>query len=225
MTIKQIPSQDRPRERLKEKGADALAANELLAVLLGSGTKGHSVLELSQTILSEFGSVRAVSEATLEELQQIKGLGEAKAIQLKAALALGKRAYGQPYQSRYKIQTPAHAYHYIKDDFLGEKREHLIVILLDIKGYVIKKHVVSIGILSNTLIHPREVFYPAIRHKAASLVLVHNHPSGDPTPSKEDLEVTESLIEAGKLMGIPIQDHIIIGSRGFVSLREVGLFR
>lgn len=224
MTVKELPPGERPRERLIEKGADALAANELLAVLLGSGTKGNSVMQLSQEILSEFGGLKAVSEATLEELQKIKGLGQAKAIQLKAALTLGKRAYGNRYRSRYKIQTPSHAYNYVKDDFLGEKREHLVVILLDIKGYVIKKHVVSIGILSNTLIHPREVFYPAIRHQSASLVLVHNHPSGDPTPSKEDLSVTESLIEAGKLMGIPIQDHIIIGDKGFVSLREVGIF-
>lgn len=224
MSLKTLPDQEKPRERLQQLGADALSSTELLAIILGSGTKGYSVLDLSKDLLTRFGSLRNLAEASVEELKLIKGLGQAKAIQLKAALTFGKRAYNPSYQSRYKVQTPDHAYHYLKDSFVNEKREVLLSLLLDVKGYVIAKKIVSIGTLSQTLIHPREVFYDAIRHKASSLVIAHNHPSGDPTPSKEDIEMTQQLIKAGELMGIPLQDHLIIGAKSFVSLREVGLF-
>lgn len=224
MSLKALPNEEKPRERLQHLGADALSSFELLAIILGSGTKGNSVLDLSKNLLSQFGSLRNLAEASIEELTQIKGLGLAKAVKLKAALTFGKRAYNPGYQSRYKVQTPEHAYHYLKDSFANEKREVLVSLLLDVKGYVITKKIVSIGTLSQTLIHPREVFYDAIRHKASSLVIAHNHPSGDPTPSKEDIEMTEQLIKAGELMGIPLQDHLIVGAKTFVSLREVGIF-
>lgn len=223
MTIKQLPDCERPRERLQRLGEEALSTTELLAIILGSGTKGVSVLQLAENILKYFGTLKKLSVSTVEELLQIKGLGKAKAIQLKAALTFGVRATHPGYQSKCKILTPEHAYHYVKDELVRESREILQLLLLDVKGYLIAKKTVSIGTLSQTLIHPREVFFEAIRHKAASMIIAHNHPSGDPTPSKEDLELTESLINAGRLMGIPVQDHIIIGARTFVSLREVGV--
>jgi DNA repair protein RadC len=225
MTIHSLPAHDKPRERLQALGADALSSSELIAIILGSGTKGSSVLQLSQEIIAHFGSLPKLIQATVEELQQIRGLGTAKAIQLKAALTLGKRAFNTGYLSRCKIQTPEHAYRYVKDDLQHETREILLSVLLDTKGTVIAKQIISIGTLSNTLVHPREVFYFAIRHKAASLVLAHNHPSGDPTPSQADIEMTSALIKAGELLGIPLQDHLIVGARTFVSLREVGVFQ
>lgn len=224
MTIKTLPDQEKPRERLQLNGAEALSSSELLAIILGSGTKGYSVFELSKDLISQFGGLRNLAEASIEELKQIKGLGQAKAIQLKAALTLGKRAYNPSYQSRYKVQTPEHAYHYLKDSLINETREVLVSLLLDVKGYVIAKKIVSVGTLTHTLVHPREVFYDAIRHKASSLVIAHNHPRGDPTPSNEDIVMTRQLIKAGELMGIPLQDHLIIGAKTFISLRETGLF-
>lgn len=224
MTIKSLPDQDKPRERLRRLGADALSSTELLAVILGCGTRGFSVLELSKELVSHFGGLRNLAEATIEELLQIKGLGVAQAIKLKAAFSIGKRAYHPTQRRRYRVQSPEHAYHYVKDSLANETKEVLVSLLLDTKGYVITQKIVSIGTLSHTLAHPREVFFDAVRHKAASLVLAHNHPSGDPTPSKHDLEMTGQLIKAGELMGIPLQDHLIIGSRSFVSLREAGVF-
>ncbi len=225
MTIKQLPDTERPRERMQQLGADALSSTELLAIILGSGTRGTSVLQLAENILKQFGTLRKLAAATIEELLQIRGLGKAKAIQLKAAVTFGVRANNPGYRFRYRVLNPQHVYYYVKDELAHESREILQLLLLDIKGYLIVKKTVSIGTLSQTLIHPREVFYEAIRHKAASLIIVHNHPSGDPTPSKEDLELTENLIQAGRLMGIPVQDHIIVGARTFVSLREVGIFK
>jgi len=220
--IKNIPEDDRPRERLLRYGPEAMSTSELIAVILGSGMKGVPILQLAQDIVSHFGSLEKLAEATIEEFCQIKGLGKAKAIQLKAAISLGMRANKASKVQRYKIQNPDHAYHLIKDQLEKEKSEHFIVILQDVKGYVINFHTVAIGTLSNSLIHPREVFYPAIRHKAASIVLAHNHPSGDPTPSKEDIETTRRLVEAGSMMSIPINDHIIIGKGCFISIRQEG---
>jgi DNA repair protein RadC len=180
------------------------------------------VLQLAQEIVMRFGSLRRLSEATIEELCQIKGLGSAKAIQLKASLNLGLRASRQSPVNKHKIENPTQAYNLVKDELEMEKRELFLVILQDVKGFVIAHQIVSIGTLSKTLVHPREVFYPAVRHKAASVILVHNHPSGDPTPSNEDFDVTQKLIDVGKLMGIPVNDHLIIGDQSFVSLRQRG---
>lgn len=221
--IHHIPESDRPRERLLKYGPEAMATAELLAVILGSGIKGISVLQLAQNIVTRFSTLKRLSEATVEEFCQIKGLGRAKAIQLRASLSLGMRASRKVLSSKYKIKGPTQAYHLVKDELQNEKREMLVIILQDVKGYVINHQVVSIGTLSHALIHPREIFYPAVRHKAASLILVHNHPSGDPDPSKEDFEATNHLIEVGKLMGIPINDHLIIGENSFVSLRQKGV--
>lgn len=221
-SIWSLPEQERPRERLHRLGAETLSTTELIAILLGSGTQGQPVLQLAHAILARFGSIQAISEATIAELCQIKGLGNAKAVQLKAAFNLGVRLSKQVLSPKYRIEHPVHAYNLVKDALANEKREIFIVLLLDTKGCVITQEIVSIGTLSETLIHPREVFYPAVRHKAASLILVHNHPSGDPTPSKEDYEITRVLVNAGNMMSMAVQDHLIIGASSYISLRQHG---
>jgi DNA repair protein RadC len=221
-SILNLPPEDRPRERLHRYGAEAMSTAELIAVIVGSGTKGSPVLQLAHELVARFGGLQGLSEATVEELCEIRGLGLAKAIQLKAAFSLGVRLSNQVTGCRYRIENPIHAYHLVKEELGREKREIFVALLIDTKGYLISQHVVSIGTLSQALVHPREVFYPAIRHKAASMILAHNHPSGDPTPSQEDYDVTASLVRAGSLMSIPIHDHIVVGRNSFISLREKG---
>lgn len=220
--IRSIPVDERPRERLLRHGPEALSNAELIALLLGSGMKGKPVLVLAQDLLSRFGSLPAVADATVAELCDVKGLGQAKAIQLKAAFSLAGKLARQE-GARVQIQSPVHAYQFVRDGLEEAKEERFVVLLLDAKGFVLRQDTVSIGTLSRTLVHPREVFYPAIRHKAASLIAVHNHPSGDPSPSAEDLTLTKRLIEAGAVVGIPLHDHLVIGKGSFVSLRERSL--
>lgn len=221
-SILNLPEEERPRERLHRHGPEAMSSAELIAIVLGSGMKGKPVLQLAHELVGKFGSLKNLAEATVSELCQVKGLGMAKAVQLKAVFSLGTRLSKQEISPRYRIESPIHAYNLVKDEMEKEKRELFVVILLDTKGFVIIHQVVSIGTLSQTLIHPREVFYPAIRHNAASMILAHNHPSGDPTPSKEDFEVTNALIKVGQVMSIPVHDHIIIGSSKYISLKQSG---
>lgn len=222
-SIQNIPASERPRERLLRYGPEAMTTAELIAIILGSGMKGMPILELSQQIVARFGTLEKLSEATIEELCQVKGLGQAKALQLKAAFSLGARMANKTPLSKFRIEQPVHAYNLIKDEIAKEKREFFIAILLDSKGFVICHHVIAIGTLSNALVHPREVFYPAIRHSAASLILAHNHPSGDPTPSNQDFEITHTLVAAARHIGIPINDHIIIGHEKYASMRQLGI--
>lgn len=221
-SIQRLPEAERPRERLMRCGAESLTAAELIAVLLGSGTKSAPVLQLAQEIVARFESLQKLGDATIEELCQIKGIGVAKAIQLRAAFNLGVRISRQALAPKFKIEHPLHAYHLVKDELQFEKREVFVVILQDAKGCSIGHHIVAIGTLTHAPVHPREVFYPAIRHKAVSLILVHNHPSGDLTPSKQDCELTKKLIEAGRIVGIPVNDHLIVSEQGYLSLRQRG---
>lgn len=222
-SIQQLPETERPRERLMRCGPEALSAAELIAIVLGSGTKSSPVLQLSHLLIGRFGSLQGLAEATTQELCQVKGIGEAKAIQLRAVFNLGLRLSKQNVMPKFKIEHPIHAYNLIKDEMAGEKRELFMIIMQDAKGVVIHHCVISIGTLTETQVHPREVFYPAIRHKAVSLILVHNHPSGDLTPSKSDYELTRQLVEVGRMVGIPINDHIIISSQGYLSMRQQGM--
>lgn len=222
-SVQQLPQEDRPRERLVRYGAETLSSSELIAVILGSGSKSQPILQLAHQVITHFGSLSRLANATLAELCEIKGIGLVKAIQLKAAFNLGMRASKQTIQPKYRIEHPTHAYHLLKDELEKETRELFIVILQDTKGFVICHEVVSIGSLSQTLVHPREVFYPAIRHKAASMIIAHNHPSGDPTPSSQDFELTKVLVGASRLIGIPIHDHLIIGQQKYTSLRQQGI--
>jgi DNA repair protein RadC len=221
-SIQQMPESERPRERLVQFGAESLSVAELIAIVLGSGTKETPVMQLAQCMLSKFGNLEQLSDATIQELCQIKGIGLAKAIQLRAAFNLGLRLSKQNLSAKYKITVPLHAYNLIKDELITEKRELFVVILLDVKGCSLGYHIVSIGTLTETYVHPREVFYPAIRHKAASVIVAHNHPSGDLTPSKQDIDLTHQLITAGETIGISVNDHLIISNQGYLSLRQRG---
>lgn len=222
-SIRQLPESERPRERLGRHGPDALSSAELVAIILGSGTKGRSVLQLSQELIAHFGSLERLAQATAAELRQIKGLGQAKSIQLMAVFGIANRVNQHKSPARMRVESPHQAYQLVKKELENEKRELFVVILQDIRRQVIRHEVVAVGTLSNILVHPREVFYPAIRHKATSMILVHNHPSGDPTPSPQDRHLTTVLVEAGKLIGISVTDHLIIGRDCFLSLRQEGM--
>jgi DNA repair protein RadC len=222
-SIHHIPGEERPRERLIRSGAESLSAIELIAIILGSGSQAKPILQLAHEIMGKFGNLQGLAEATVAELLEINGIGLAKAVQLKAAVNLGMRATKQEPRIRYRIEHPVHAYHLIKDALESEKRELFVVIMQDAKGYLIAWETVSIGSLSQAIVHPREVFYPAIRNKASGLIVAHNHPSGDPSPSTQDLELTKVLVEAGRLVGIPLHDHLIVGRGQFISLRQTGV--
>lgn len=214
-----VPEDERPRERLLKEGTDALAISELLAILLGTGTKGKSVIQLAQEILIRFRGIDGLLDASIPELMEIKGIGKAKAILLKAAFGIARKA------SRKQlglIESSIQAYEMVKNEISHYKQEVLIVILRDVRGRAIHQEKVSVGTLSEVLVHPREVFYPAVRYKAHSLIIAHNHPSGDPTPSNVDLELTRLLMHSSRVMGIGLDDHLIIGADSFVSLKEKG---
>lgn len=213
----------KPRERLIDEGADRLSIQELIALVLGNGTQGVPVMDLAHQVLTFFGDLEALSQATVEEFCQIKGIGKAKAVQLKAAISLGMRVEKRKGRGRCKIENPSQAYNIVKSQLEHETREVMCALLLDVKGWLIRTLTIAIGTLSKSLVHPREVFYPAIRHKAASLILVHNHPSGDPTPSQADIETTQQLVEVGKVMRIPVNDHLVIGANRFISIRQQGI--
>jgi DNA repair protein RadC len=218
--IQQIPEADRPRERLIHCGPELMSTAELIAAIIGSGTKGASVMQLAHELTYLYGN--KLADVTIEELCRVKGMGKAKAVQLKAALCLGMRASKPAEVKKQRLLQAKEVYEFMKDELENEKRELLVAIFLDVKGCLICRKIVTIGTLSRTLVHPREVFYFAIRHSASSLILVHNHPSGDPTPSNADRKVTENLIAVGKMMGIPLYDHVIIGHRRYISLRNEG---
>ncbi len=220
--LENVPLQDRPRERLLQTGSDALSLQELLAILLSTGTKGKSVLLLAQEMLEHFGGLQGLLEASISELTTLKGIGRAKAIQLKACFEIALRSSKLHSPFKQTIQNAEDAYHLVKDALSSQKQEMMMVILKDVKKKFLHLEKISIGTLSEVLVHPREVFYPAVRHKAHSFILAHNHPSGDPTPSKADLELTKLLLKSSSVMGIPIDDHIIVGSSSYISLREHG---
>jgi len=224
-TVNDLPMQERPRERLQKFGAEALSAQELLAIVMGRGVSGHSVMNIAQQLLSRFGSVHGISEATIGELAAIKGIGAAKAAQLKASFELGKRQELEKESSYdgYDIKDPQSVVKAIRLSIRDKAKEHFKLVILNTRNRIIAITNVSMGTLSASLVHPREVFKDAIRHSASSVVLVHNHPSGDPEPSEEDLRITRRLIDAGRIIGIEVLDHIIIGKNDFRSFKEKGL--
>src|SRR5882724_1065520 len=227
--IREMPEGERPRERLKLRGAAALTEAELVAILLRTGMKGISVVELSQQILREFGSLEGLARTPLEVIAKIKGVGETKAIQLKAAFELARRLSDSSRGKQRIVSSPEDAAAMMREDMRSLDREEFRVLLLNTKNGLIKKCEVSRGSLNASIVEPREVFKDAIGASAASMILVHNHPSGDPTPSSEDISVTKRLVKAGELLNIAVLDHIILGHRttkhdqDFVSLKELGL--
>lgn len=220
--IKDLPRQERPRERLIDKGAENLSSSELLAILLRSGSSGKSALSLANQLLKKYGSLRSLAETSAEELQEFRGIGPAKSAQLSAGLTLALRLAREEVLEKPKFEDPESVYNYLRLELRDLKKEVFIALLLDGKRKLINREQISQGTLTSSLVHPREVFRPAIRSSAAALIFVHNHPSGDPEPSEEDLKITDRLVEVGNIVGIQVLDHIIIGKRSFKSLKELG---
>ncbi|KRQ88140.1 hypothetical protein ABG79_00310 [Caloramator mitchellensis] len=221
--IKDMPQSDRPRERLIKFGPEVLSNSELLAILLRTGTKDLSAINLASNIMHN-GGIDFLSNSTFEELSSIKGIGMAKAAQIKAAIELGKRMRGLRSQEKVKISSPKDVFELIGQDMRFLKKEILRLILLNTKNYVIDIKDISVGSLNSSIVHPREVFNEAIRRSSSSIIICHNHPSGDPEPSSEDINITRRLYEVGKLVGIDLLDHIIIGDGCYISLKERNLF-
>lgn len=217
-----FPAGEAPRERILQRGEEALSDGELLAIVLQSGIPGENALDLARGLLTKFGGLQGVARATWREVVRLRGVGPAKAARIQAAVALGRRA--QP-----SLRDRPGPYLAARDVFqrLGPRlacmeKETFYALLLDSKNRLLREEVVSTGTLTASLVHPREVFRNAIREAAASVIVAHNHPSGDPSPSAEDLDVTSRLRASGEVIGIPLLDHIIIGSGGYVSLAERG---
>jgi DNA repair protein RadC len=222
-TIHDLPKAERPRERLKNLGPDALSVQELLALLIGRGIPGKSALTIAQELVSRFGSLRSVSTATIEELSGVRGVGLAKAAQIRAAFELGRRQDLEPDIGQYTIKSPKDLVNAIRKSIFEKAREHFKLVLLNTRNKIIGMSTISIGTLNASLVHPREVFKDAVVHSASSIILVHNHPSDDPEPSDDDITLTRRLADAGRLMGIEVLDHIIITRRTHTSFKERGL--
>jgi DNA repair protein RadC len=220
--IRDVPKDVRPRERLLFSGPESLADHELLAILLRTGTKEESVLQLAHRLLQRFEGLRLLKDATVEEITSIKGIGTTKAIQILAAIELGRRLHRLGYHDRYVIRSPEDGAKYVMEDMRFLSQEHFVAIYLNTKNQVIHRKTIFIGSLNSSIVHPREVFKEAIKRSAASIICAHNHPSGDPTPSREDIDVTKRLAECGRIIGIELLDHLIIGDQKFVSLKEKG---
>jgi DNA repair protein RadC len=222
-TVHDLPRQERPRERLQKFGPEALSAQELLALVIGRGIPKKSVMNIAQELLVKFGNVKAISQATIEELSQIKGIGLAKAAQIKACFELGRREELEPELKNFDIKDPEAVIQAIRASIKDKAKEHFKLILLNPRNKIIGISTISVGTLNASLVHPREVFKDAIMHSAASVVLAHNHPSGDPEPSEDDLKITKKLVDSGKILGIEVLDHIVIGKNIFCSFKERGL--
>jgi len=223
--IKQWPADERPREKLLKKGAAALSDAELLALLLrtGDAATAKSAIDLGRELLSRCdGNLRRLAQAELAELQQVKGLGLAKAASLKAAFTLAARFQARPLVTLDRFTSPAQIFDYFHHELRDARKESFLVLLLDGKNRITRKVTVSEGSLNQSIVHPREVFAPAVRESAAAVLFVHNHPSGDPAPSREDREITRRLKEAGELLGIRVLDHVIIGDGNYFSFVESG---
>jgi DNA repair protein RadC len=222
-TIKELPSSERPRERLLHYGAGALSNAELLAIILRTGTQEENAVRLAQRLVSVYGSLAGLVQANTSELASQKGLGPAKVAQVKAALELGRRMLVESPEERPQVRSPADAANLVMSEMSFLEQEHLRVMLLDTKNRVVDTPEVYVGSLNTSLIRVGELFREAIRSNCAGLIVLHNHPSGDPTPSPEDVAVTRQIVEAGKLLDIEVLDHLIIGRQRFVSLKERGL--
>ena len=224
-TIHDLPTSERPRERLQKLGAEALSAQEILALILGRGIAGESVIVTAQRLLGEFGSLKGVAAASLEQLSHVKGIGLAKAAQIKAAFELSSRVDGYSEAGRRPpLKTPDDVAGLVRSRLKGKKKEYFLALLLDTRNRLIKAAEISVGSLDSSIVHPREVFKEAISASAAAVIFVHNHPSGDPEASEDDVNLTKRLAEAGEVVGIEVLDHIIIGDNKYTSLKRDGLF-
>jgi DNA repair protein RadC len=223
LTIHDMARGDRPRERLLHVGERALNTSELLAICIRIGVGGENVVRLAERLLSQFGGLPGLSRASIEELTQVHGIGPAKAVEIKAALELGRRLLASTPEERPKVTQPADAANLLMSEMMFLEQEELRVVLLDTRNRVLSTPTIYRGSLNTSVVRIGELFRPAIRSNAAALIVAHNHPSGDPAPSPEDVNVTRQVVKAGSLLNIDVLDHIIIGRQKFVSLKERGL--
>ena len=220
MKIKDLPKVDRPREKLQKYGPEKLSDEELLAIILRTGRKGANAVQLARSALAvNDGKLR---DASLQDIMKVSGLGTAKASEVIACMELGRRLFAD--KKHALLLSPEDVWRELAD-LRDHKKEHFVIFFLDARNQKIARETVSIGTLTMSLVHPREVFEPAIARSAAPIILAHNHPSGDPEPSHEDIRVTEQLQEAGKILGIAILDHVVVASAGFKSMKSCGLLR
>ncbi|CBZ04900.1 JAB domain-containing protein [Clostridium botulinum] len=220
--IKDLPKNERPQERLIRYGAEVLSNSELLAVILRTGTKNQNIMMLASSLIKETGGLDQLFNQSIEELTKIKGIGVTKAVQILALSELSKRFKTYKSGNEYKINTPLDVSNLVMEDMKYLKQEKLKILILNTKNIVTYTRDVFIGTLNSSIVHPREIFCEAIKKNGASIIICHNHPSGDPTPSKEDINITLRLKECGKLIGIDLLDHIIIGENKYVSMKEKG---
>lgn len=218
--IKDIPLSERPRERLVKYGKENLSNEELLSIILKTGTKNYSVKDLSNHILKNFKNIKEMKYITINKLIEINGIGKVKAIELLAALELGKRVYYTEQKEKVLLNSSKKIYEYFKNIFIEEYQECFYALYLDTKSKLISYKLLFKGTINSSCVHPREVFKNAFLESAYSIIVIHNHPSGDSTPSKEDIKVTKTLMEIGKIMAIPVVDHIIIGNNQYYSFYE-----
>jgi len=229
-TVHDLPKSERPRERLKSLGADKISSQELLAVILGKGIKGESVLVTVQKLIQHFGNLQNILEASLEDLMKIRGIGFAKACQLTASFELSRRLLKENIEmekervKKNAITTPSEIVKFIQSEIEDYSKEHFFVVSFDVRNRILGIDKTSKGTLSASLVHPRETFESAIRRHAAQIIVAHNHPSGDCEPSEDDVRITKRLYEAGKIMGIELLDHIVVTKDNFTSLKDKNFF-
>jgi len=223
--IKEWPEEDRPREKLLSKGSQALSETELLAIILrnGNASTGQSAIDHARLLLHRFGGLKGIDDASVGELRGVKGIGPAKIAQLKACLEIARRVANHKWQVGESLRSSEDVYRHFRDNLAKEKRELFYVVLLNNKNKKIRDVKVSEGSLTASLVHPREVYNPVIRDSAAAVIFVHNHPSGDPAPSQEDIEITRRLKEVGEVMGVRVLDHVVIGHDCYFSFSDKGM--
>ena len=224
-TVRDLPQAERPRERMQKFGIEALSAQELLMLLLGRGVRGESIATCAQKLLSQFGSLEGIMQASLEDLQTVKGIGFAKAAQLKACMEISRRKEqaGESLAESQKgnaVVSPQAVSRLVQAKISNYAKEHFLVVSFDVRNKVIGIDTVTVGTLNASIVHPRETFDTAIRRHASHIILAHIHPSNDTEPSSQDLAITNRLAQAGKILGIELVDHIIVGQSGFLSFKE-----
>jgi DNA repair protein RadC len=220
VTVKEMPEKERPRERLARVGPQSLSTSELLAIILRTGVGGENVLTMSSRVLGNFGGLAGLARASFAQLTDVRGLGPAKASQLMAAFELGRRLMAEAPEERYQIRSPSDASHILLPLIGHKEQEHFVVLYLDTRNRVNDQEILYKGSLNTSLVRTAEVFRGAIRRNSAAVIVAHNHPSGDPHPSPEDIALTRRLVKAGKLLEVDVLDHLVIGQNRYVSLRE-----
>lgn len=223
ITVKEMPAEERPRERLAHAGPQALSTTELLAIILRTGVGGENVLNMSTRILAQYGGLAGLARADFAQLEAVKGLGPAKTAQLLAAFELGRRLMLESPEERLQIRSPADAAHLLMPLIGHKEQENFVVLYLDTRNRVTDREILYKGSLNTSLVRVAEVFRGAIRRNSAGIIVAHNHPSGDPNPSPEDIALTRRLVKAGKLLEVDLLDHLVIGQNRYVSLRERAL--